>query len=260
MIAVAQPIVPIIGFLGAGKSTFITRADSLGIGAQTETRFDESSTATLWELAPDQEPALAPPPIAGAPVCKPIVVVDAVNFRSTSQDQRVAPWLFAMMRFAAATVINKTDLEDIKKVRDALNTAGIENAMDARDDGAIRQAVRNAMHTANTSAPTVISKPVNLCHWTYCGAAQLDARSIDAVLASRPKGAFRMCGIIRTETSGLGVDIAGRARQTRATPQPDETRLAVTGLRSDIQNADLDVWFTQAVVDSAHRLGGIACR
>ena len=234
----SSPRIVVSGFLGAGKSHLVTRLQSLGASCVEKDGVDPMTSRDL-----------------AVPV---VTVVDGANFSACLQDPDIAPLIQAQVAAASVVLISRADVADVSSARAALSefvNVPVIVGEDADLGSVLADLSPKPLSMAKGDAPTVACST-----WTYEGSAVLTQDALDAFLAARPKGAYRIEGRVRGASKGIEVQVFGRGRQTSGTEQPADTSLKARGLASRFRPSDMDLAFSEAVIASSYRRGVIACR
>ncbi len=267
----------IAGYLGAGKSHLIrslTGTDTDTDTVQTAERFADRPAGeivldgipfAISEMSALRTPDPAHPGSADDPALI-ITVVDAVNTPALLSDPDIAPLLTSQIQIADAIWLTRSDLGDgdvaqsmVQKITNApvlradqipASVETIFGLFSGGNTGSIRR--RDGAQLLDQSDAFTI--------WRHQGASVLTAATLDALLADRPKGAYRITGQVAGPEGGHMVDVFGRARQMAPMETCESTDLWVCGLSDRFSRRDMDLAFTEAVLASSYNRGLIACR
>lgn len=225
----------VTGFLGAGKSALARRL-----------------RAALPGL-----PVIEAAAGAGAlPLAATVAVADAANLGACLADPLIGPAVAAPIRTAGLVALSRTDLVPAAPALCALRSLTdapiVEVPYGDLPDGL---ATRIAALPPSPSA-TAIPEDLALAEWRYAGPAEIPESALDALLADRPEGAYRIAGKVRCGRHGVSIEVVGRLRQTLAIPLPAETVLAVSGPRARFRPDRMAVAFSEAVAARGW-LGGL---
>lgn len=229
----------ISGFLGAGKSSLVQHAE---IGTDVE------------ELN-----GLADPTAFAETGDRVITVVDAINIIACLADPVSGPLVRRQIETADLLVTTRTDVVEAKPALEAL--AGITDAPqieapfgDVPADTIAQVAPRPGQRGPQIELSDAFSE------WAYTGPSVLDPKVAERFLEHRPKGIYRMSGVVRVPGGGLDLQVTGRTRQTTPVAEPEETVLRAIGPRDRFGRAEMDVAFADAVAASAQGLGMFSWR
>jgi hypothetical protein len=191
---------------------------------------------------------------ADAPSTHVIAVVDGANAGAVLTTSHSGDYLRTEIAAADLVLISRGDVVDTAPVKSAMGKITTAPVVDARElTQEHLDAIAPRPRTAGAPPPPATA-------WSYAGAAQLRSRDIDRILETRPDGLYRLSGAVRTETGGIAIEIAGRARETRRIDEPGETRLAALSPGCAVSSRALDLWFSEAVASGSHLLGRFSYR
>lgn len=233
----ADPIL-VTGFLGAGKSTLVSHLrEILGVVAE--------------EMDGLSDPATCQP----APM---ICAADAVNIARWLDDPLCAPLVRQQITCAGLVVLLRSDLVDPTTAQETLAALTKEPVV-TTPFGVV------TAHTLSNLVPRPRSEQVgdltsDFAEWSYVGSAILQSGLLETVLERRPKGIYRLSGVVRTPEGGLEVDTVGRSRQTKLVERPADTELRARGPKTLFNPTDMDIRFAEAVSDSISQSGAFSYR
>ncbi len=202
--------------------------------------------------------ALAEPELAPAGV---VTLVDAANLPALLRDSRIGAQATEQICAAGLVVITKADLVDPGTARSAVSDLTDAPVIEAAHGAVPIDMLFDAPASKHPMQPaTGTDHPTLYERWSYAGPAEISAERLEAFLAERPAGTYRIKGFVRCGSDGLEVHLAGRIHQTRKIPLPEETRLVAIGLKPEFQRFEMDRAFMEAVTDSARLSGFFSCR
>ncbi|MEM1299337.1 MAG: hypothetical protein AAGH68_08645 [Pseudomonadota bacterium] len=227
----------VCGFLGAGKSTMSARLRELGHEAE------------------EVDGLLAPSVMASDQHRRVITVVDCANAKQHLEDPELGSLLRRQIEAAGLIALSRGDLSDpapvhamVEAIADCPVIDAPHGALSASDLDGLAASELNALSPADD----LTAKFGTL---EYRGGAIFRVEQAERLIANRPNGIERMTGILRTESGGMEVQLAGRMRQTQDVTLPAQTELVVRWRRAETAQAQIDLWFAEAVADSGHRRG-----
>lgn len=231
-----QPIL-VCGFLGAGKSTLVARLTDQGLPSE------------------EVDGLLAPGAIAPGETRRVIAVVDCANAARLIEDPLIGSLLRRQIEAATLVALSRGDLLDPTPIREVVQTIGDCQTFNAPHGVLPEDALQGLeQREMATSLPKDNLKDA-FGTWHYGGAASFGFEQAERLIANRPDGVERMEGVIRTDTGGLEVQVAGRMRQTQAVALPRQTELSVRWNLSATPQKRIDLWFAEAVADNGHKRG-----
>ena len=227
----------VTGFLGAGKSCVVRGIQALGHDAR-------------------EMPGLqAPGATMGGQSARVIAVVDGANAKRHLSDPLIAPLVTRQIASAGLVIVSRGDLAGVSDV---------VSEVSAMTSAPVVDVVQGAIETTQIDAlmPQALADPQpedDLTEafetWHYSGPVTLRQDHAELLVAERPDGIERVAGIVRTKNGGVELQVAGRLRQTLDVARPAQTELSVIWPKGTVRRSDMDLWFTEAVVDSGHRRG-----
>jgi G3E family GTPase len=83
--------------------------------------------------------------------------------------------------------------------------------------------------------------------WSYTGDTCLTRTAIKDLLAKRPKGIFRLKGVVKDpDGSSRTVQIVGNEIEITASQAASQTTLVAIGLKDRVRAAEIDAWWSQS--------------
>lgn len=214
----------VTGFLGAGKSALADRV-----------------RACLDEPVEEVDGRAVPP--GGCPA---VAVADAANLAACLDDTVIGPLVEAQIGAAGLVVLTRTDIVDAAPAMAAL--ARITDAPVVEvPPGPLPEGLAARLGDLPPGPPARSAAPVAFAEWRYAGPAGLGEKALEALLAGRPGGLYRLSGRVRSGRAGIEVEVAGRLRQTRAVPAPAETALVAIGPKARFRPDEMALRFSEAV-------------
>ena len=206
--------------------------------------------------------------IAQAAVAEPemvltgiVTLADAVNLVRTLSDPLIGAQVAAQVRAATLVVLTRSDLVDGTPAVAALTGLTDALVLDAPFGAVSPALILDAPEQLAHEGPAdTADHAKDYASWSYAGPATLTMDALDAMLAARPKGVYRLKGCVRVGNAGVEMHVVGRSRQTREVPVPTETRLVAIGLRALFRDAEMAEVFSDAVAASAYQLGSFGYR
>lgn len=222
----------VTGFLGAGKSALVARLRA----ALPEREVLEGDGSAVVDADAARGPIVA--------------VADAANLGDCLGDPLVGPLVSAQIRTAGLVVLTRTDLVPAAPARAALAGLGemqvVEVGPGDLPPGLARRIASLPPAPPGPPGPTA-TPPVPMAEWRYTGRAEVPETALEALLADRPEGLYRLSGTVRCGRHGVEVEVVGRLRQTRPVPTPAETSLAAVGIRARFRPNRMALRFSDAV-------------
>lgn len=206
--------------------------------------------------------------IAQAAVAEPemvltgiVTMADAVNLVRTLNDPLIGAQVAAQVQAADLVVLTRSDLVDAAPALSALMNLTDVPVLDAPFGAISPELILEAPERSGCDIPAgEADHGADYASWSYAGPATLTLDALEAMLASRPKGVYRLKGCVRVGGAGVEVHAVGRSRQTREVPAPPETRLVAIGLRALFRESEMAEAFSDAVAASSYQLGSFGYR
>ncbi len=190
-----------------------------------------------------------PAKIANAAVAEPelryggiVTVVDGQCYPSLSHDPQIGPQIRDQAACADLLLVSKVNSVSgsLALALTAGNRAAKILSTDADDVGTLLLSICDVAPPKASLSP---SHP-GYMHWQYQGCLALSRPKLEAALACRPKGIFRMKGFVRaSEDSGWLLQVVGQNVSISRVGAVDATQLVGIGLQDQVSVKDCDDWW-----------------
>ena len=190
-----------------------------------------------------------------------VTVVDAVNFPGLVDDAAISGLVESQVRAADLIWLTRGDIGDAAATRQAvaaMSDAPVLEAVEGHGPDDILAALPAPVHR-DIGAPGV-DLTWSFSVWQYSGASVLTAAALDAFLANRPRGTWRVKGQALAQEGGHNLDVFGRGRQIQPLDDCETTEIWACGPSDRFERREMDLAFAEAVMASSYNRGLIACR
>lgn len=168
-----------------------------------------------------------------------VTVVDAVNFNDLLNDTQISPQIGQQVRVADLVVVSKG--EPSSALQKTLQDAGATRVLRAEDD------LAPLLWDMQGDVPGAAVGHAHFVRWAYQGIRRFSRAALDAKLAARPKGLYRLKGFVQQDGSDAGwaVQVVGKAAEVSARDRVTETTLVGIGLQEQLEIKDVETWWQE---------------
>ena len=167
-----------------------------------------------------------------------VTLVDALNAPALLSDQMIAPQIEQQIRAGDLVLITKTDAPN-PALMTRLKQIGATAPTVMPADGPLAELVFGLM-----PRPRGGSRPTHPAYvsWQHDSDLELPRPTLDALLAQRPEGLYRLKGFVQTDEGPVEVQLVGRHVEVQRT-HAERTTLVGLGLRGRITPEEIETWW-----------------
>ncbi|MEM7423840.1 MAG: hypothetical protein AAF334_08950 [Pseudomonadota bacterium] len=180
-----------------------------------------------------------------------LAVADCVNLPALDPEGTLGRLAAHHFSAARAIVLSRADLGDPDRTKGWVSAVSNAPITSELPDLASLAALPPRPRPAQLVPPP----PQPFAFWSFDSAVTLTADLVERLLKDRPPGVMRLKGVVRIRGGGMGVDVAGRTRETRQIAGPATTMLAALGSTDGFSGQKLDLHVADIAAASAWSAG-----
>ncbi|MDK3020674.1 GTP-binding protein [Pseudodonghicola sp. IC7] len=170
-----------------------------------------------------------------------ITLFDALNGPALLQDARIAPQIEQQIRAADLLLITKGQTPDPQLVAQ-LEAIGAPAPAALPAEGPLAPLLFELM--PRPKAPAPVPHPAYV-RWQHRSDRVLTRAGLEALLATRPDGLYRLKGFVLTDAGPMELQLVGRHRELRPATA-EATALVGLGLKDRVSPEEIEAWFAAA--------------
>lgn len=170
-----------------------------------------------------------------------VTLVDALNAPALLDDARIAPQIEQQIRVADLLLVTK-ETEPAPALTDRLTRISAPAQMALPAEGPLAPLLFGLLPKPQWSA--AVPHPAYV-RWQHDSDRVIPRARLDALLAARPEGLYRLKGFVLSDEGPLAVQVVGRHAEIRPA-QAERTTLVGLGLAGRIGAEQIESWWTGA--------------
>lgn len=174
-----------------------------------------------------------------------VVLVDALNYPALATDPQIGAQIRDQLRVADLLLVSKTRDGIGADLANSLGALSAAPLVDLNQTPALAPLILNDLTGAPRPATTATH--AHFSSWSHEGRAQFSRAALADLLQKAPDAFYRIKGVFRgADGDGFTAHKVGRKIDLIACARPDQTRLAVIGLRAAMAPSDVQDWWDRA--------------
>lgn len=173
-----------------------------------------------------------------------VTVVDGNTFEALANDPMIGPQIIGQVKCADVIAVSKSSTKE-SAVASFLTPHTVAPIVTL---GKVPSIAPLILEPKGGVEPPISAAPhPSYVSWSYTGDTYLTPTGIDDLLAKRPKGIFRLKGVVKDpDGTSRTLQIVGKEVEITASHDVSETTLVAIGLKDRVTAAEIDAWWRNA--------------